>query len=822
MVRVPVSTAQRRPLSLDGIRRLIQSILDGRTYGRILYLLLALPLGVAEFTFLVTAISFGFGTAITLIGIPVLVGSVYAWRWIAELERGLIGRLTGVEIASPYRPDPVGGRWWTGFAARLADPATWKDLAFLLLQFPLGILSFSVTVAVFGFGLRLLVAPVYYEPFADGDWIEWLGVDTLGEALALMPLGALILFLGIPALGALGRLYGWLALQLLGSNADPELTAQVTELQDARSRIIAAADDERRRIERDLHDGAQQRLVALALNLRMAEQRAVEGDPTAVDLIRGAGEEANLALKELRDLARGIHPAILTNRGLPAALEDLASRATLPVEVVASPDERLPGAVEAAAYFVVSECLANISKHAEAEAATVAVSARDGVVTVEVSDDGVGGAELERRHRHAGARRPRGCAERVPGRGQPARRGHPRDGGDPAGWRARERGANRAGAGPATPAGAQPPHPPRFVRRRGWSAGADLGSHGARPALDRLAAARDRPDRRTRRLAHPRHRRPGPPTAPPRRRPGDPERLHHRRVGGVGSPRLLLARLGDGGLRNRCRTQRAAAPPRVLIRPGAGGAAPEVRWGHSRAGPGACGPRPRRSRPRPRGQRLRSASRAPARVRRLRLVNDGTLALDDALATASTGDIWLFRGRALADLAIRAVTNSPVNHVGMVVALDDLPPLLWHAELGRSLPDVWTGERQRGVQLHLLGEAVRTWNERYRQRAWVRQLEGAIERPHEDRLMEVIERFDGRPFPTTPGLVRQWATGRLRRRSSSLETIYCAELVATTYQHMGVLPSRRPASWYDPGRFWSGDRIELSPPFALGGEIAVH
>jgi hypothetical protein len=209
-------------------------------------------------------------------------------------------------------------------------------------------------------------------------------------------------------------------------------------------------------------------------------------------------------------------------------------------------------------------------------------------------------------------------------------------------------------------------------------------------------------------------------------------------------------------------------------------------------------------------------------VRRLRLVNDGTLALDDALATASTGDIWLFRGRALADVAIRAVTNSPVNHVGMVVALDDLPPLLWHAELGRSLPDVWTGERHRGVQLHLLGEAVKTWNERYRQRAWVRQLEGAIERHHEDRLMEVIERFDGRPFPTMPGLIRQWAIGRLRRRSSSLETIYCAELVATTYQHMGLLPSRRPASWYDPGRFWSGDRIELIAPFALGGEIAVR
>jgi hypothetical protein len=203
-------------------------------------------------------------------------------------------------------------------------------------------------------------------------------------------------------------------------------------------------------------------------------------------------------------------------------------------------------------------------------------------------------------------------------------------------------------------------------------------------------------------------------------------------------------------------------------------------------------------------------------------VNDAILALEDAVATASTGDIWLFRGKSFADVAIRAVTNSPVNHVGMVVAIDDLPPLLWHAELGRSLNDVWTGELHRGVQLHLLGEAVRTWNERYRQRAWVRQLEGAIERRHEDRLMETIERFDGRPFPTTPGLVRQWATGRFRRRSSSLETIYCAELVATTYQRMGLLPSRRPASWYDPGRFWSGDRIELVAPFALSREVAVR
>jgi len=379
---------------LKPIGRLLHPIVESRTYLRIVYLLLALPLGVIEFSFLVTAISFGFGTAVTLIGIPVLIGTVWAWRWIAELERSLVGRLVGVEIPSPYRPDPEGGRWWRRVAARLADPATWKDLAFLLLQLPLGILSFTVTVTVLGLGLGLLFAPAYYWSLDSGDLVAALDVDTLAKAIAAVPVGAVILLVGIPGLSALGRLYGWLAAQLLGSNADPLLTAQVTELQDARSRIIAAADAERRRIERDLHDGAQQRLVALALNLRMAEQRAESGDPSAAELVRQAGEEANLALKELRDLARGIHPAILTNRGLPSALQDLASRATVPVEVIATPGERLPDPVEAAAYFVVSECLANIGKHADATSATVSVKADGGQLVVVIADDGVGGASL--------------------------------------------------------------------------------------------------------------------------------------------------------------------------------------------------------------------------------------------------------------------------------------------------------------------------------------------------------------------------------------------------------------------------------------------
>jgi signal transduction histidine kinase len=391
---VPVSTRATTRLSLLPIKRLLGDILDPLTYGRIAYLVIALPLGVAEFSFLVTAISFGLATAITLIGIPVLIVTIYAWRWLAQLERRLIGALTAVHIPSPYRPDPVGAGLSKKIHGRLADPATWKDLVFLLLQLPLGIVSFTVAVVVLGLAAAGLAAPAYYWALPDGMQVGIITVDTLGEAIALVPFGALIALAGIPALRLLGRGYGELASLLLGSNADPELTAQVSELEGARSRIIAAADAERRRIERDLHDGAQQRLVALSLTLRMAEARAQQRDPEATALIRSAGEEAGLALKELRDLARGIHPAILTNRGLAAALHDLAARATLPVEIAAAPGERLPDEVEAAAYFIVSECLANVGKHAQATGAAVSVRTDGAALLVEVSDDGNGGADV--------------------------------------------------------------------------------------------------------------------------------------------------------------------------------------------------------------------------------------------------------------------------------------------------------------------------------------------------------------------------------------------------------------------------------------------
>ena len=395
-VRLPVPTAPAcgRRFSPDVLAWLQRELTNPRTYGRIGYLLLAGCLGTLEFVFLVTGIAVGVGLAVTLIGIPVLIACVYAWGGLAEGERRIIHSLTGTEIPNPYRPLPTGG-WWVRLRARLGDPATWKDLTFLLLQFPFGLVSFIIACVVLGVGLQGLTLPLWYWAIPDGVDFGVFQVDALWQALAIVPVGSLVLVFGIPALGALGRLYVGYAEVLLGSNTDPALTAEMSDLRDARSRIIEAADAERRRIERDLHDGAQQRLVALALTLRMAEKRAAEGQSGAAELVRQAGDEAGLALKELRDLARGIHPAILTNRGLPAALQDLAGRASIPVEVIAAPAERLPDQVEAAAYFVVSECLANVDKHAQATLATVSVEPHGGELVVTVADDGTGGAQLE-------------------------------------------------------------------------------------------------------------------------------------------------------------------------------------------------------------------------------------------------------------------------------------------------------------------------------------------------------------------------------------------------------------------------------------------
>jgi hypothetical protein len=210
---------------------------------------------------------------------------------------------------------------------------------------------------------------------------------------------------------------------------------------------------------------------------------------------------------------------------------------------------------------------------------------------------------------------------------------------------------------------------------------------------------------------------------------------------------------------------------------------------------------------------------------------DAALSLDEAIDLTRTGDIWIFRGRTGADRAIQALTNSPVNHVGMSLVIEDMPPLMWHAELGKSLPDLWSGTFQRGVQLHDLRDAVTVWAHRYGQRGWLRQLDPPVTREMEDKALRTVARLDGTPFPSSARLALRWARGRVPQirppwragpeTEATLETAYCAEVVAMTYEDMGLLPRGRQPNWYDPGRFWSGDDMELCAGFTLGDEIEV-
>jgi signal transduction histidine kinase len=211
-------------------------------------------------------------------------------------------------------------------------------------------------------------------------------IERDGELVAAIVHDALNFDRELDAIGAAA------AIALENERLDAELRAKVAELRESRSRMLRIGLEERRRLERDLHDGAQQRLVSMALNMRLARDR-MRGDPDAAErLLDGASSELDAALEELRELARGIHPAVLSDRGLDAALETLARRAPLPVELNRDARERLPESIELAAYFVVSEALTNVAKYADATHAQVNVARRNGKLLVEVTDDGVGGA----------------------------------------------------------------------------------------------------------------------------------------------------------------------------------------------------------------------------------------------------------------------------------------------------------------------------------------------------------------------------------------------------------------------------------------------
>lgn len=196
------------------------------------------------------------------------------------------------------------------------------------------------------------------------------------------------------------------------------------------------------------------------------------------------------------------------------------------------------------------------------------------------------------------------------------------------------------------------------------------------------------------------------------------------------------------------------------------------------------------------------------------------VSLRAAAEVAATGDLWLFRGNKYNDRFVRVATNSPVNHVAMTVALDDLPPLLWHTESSPSSGDVWTGDRHSGVQLQLLEQAVSVWGDRWSQRPFLRQLSPPISSRSEDELLRVINELSGRRFPSARGLAKRWLAGRARR-SLPQEEVFCAELIALTYQRMGLLDTAKPPNWYDAGRFGSGDRLVLMNDAVLGPEIEI-
>jgi signal transduction histidine kinase len=381
------------------VGRVLQPLRQPRTLTATIYLLLSMFVGLTWQVVLATGLTLGVGTLIIWVGVFVLALTLLAWRGGAWLERRWVRATLGVDIPDPYRPLPEGSLWRRA-RVLASDPATWKDLAYLVVLFPLGVVWFVVTVTLWSTAVGLLTAPLWYWIPPDGgvalfdDDRSLLVLDTLPEALLGAVAGALLCVAAAWAVRGMATAHGAVALALLGPS-DGQLRARVDALQASRDRAVDSAEAERRRIERDLHDGAQQRLVALAMGLGMARAK-LEADPAAATALVGeAHEEAKRALAELRDLARGIHPAVLADRGLDAAISALAARSPVPVGVEVATG-RLPGPVESAAYFVVAEALTNAAKHAGAAEIAVRISRHRDLLIVEVIDDGAGGADPAR------------------------------------------------------------------------------------------------------------------------------------------------------------------------------------------------------------------------------------------------------------------------------------------------------------------------------------------------------------------------------------------------------------------------------------------
>ena len=391
------------------LARLFHPIVEARTWKATLQALLDLPFGIAWFTVIVTGLSVGFGTLITLVGIPILLLLLLFSRVLNTVERARSRLLLDIDVPSPFRSLSAPDGLWPKIKTLLSDGAAWKALAFGLVLFPVGIVSFVVAATVWSVALAGITYPIYgwSLPRSDGDLFS--GDLAVAANVVYFVVGLLVLVAAPYVMRGLGAVDRALVRALLGPSGTVQLQQRVEELAESREASVDAAEAERRRIERDLHDGAQQRLVALAMDLGLARERLERGDDATgtAELIGHAHDEAKRAITELRELVRGIHPAVLADRGLDAALSSVAARCPVPVQLSVDLPERPPAPVEAAAYFVVAEALTNVAKHSYARQVWVRVAQRGPVVVVEITDDGVGGAVV---HRSGGLA---GLADRV-------------------------------------------------------------------------------------------------------------------------------------------------------------------------------------------------------------------------------------------------------------------------------------------------------------------------------------------------------------------------------------------------------------------------
>ncbi len=370
----------------------LRAVVSARTWLAVVHLTVGFWAGLVTFTVALTGLATGIALVpVCLAGLPVLAGTLWLCLWIGHAERARYMLLLGTDI--PAAPSPQGRTWLRTAAAPLTSGAAWRAAVYALVRFPLSALQLTLVTAVWSLGLVLITAPCYVWALPGGG--AHLGGHLIrypGALITAVLAGVALLLVspGVTWLLAAGDVAFGRA--LLGSGRE-ELTARIGALETSRAKVIDAAEAERMRIERDLHDGAQQRLVSLAMELGRAKAKFPADPEAAAAIVGQAHEQAKEALAELRNLVRGVHPPVLTDRGLDAALSGLAALSPVPVTVSVDLPARPPAAIEAIAYFVVAEALTNVAKHAHASHATVIVVRSGDVLSLEITDDGGGGAD---------------------------------------------------------------------------------------------------------------------------------------------------------------------------------------------------------------------------------------------------------------------------------------------------------------------------------------------------------------------------------------------------------------------------------------------